>query len=109
MIFYFFFHFIFFSRLFTAKNSSLLKYESVKALEIITSTVFNLLFAKNTFLSCFFFFFFIIDLYFLIPAVIAKIIISTPKPVIPIGIVTNETNAKTETQPGTVETKKAKL
>ena len=40
---------------------------------------------------------------------IAKILISTPKLVIPTGIVTNETNAKTETQPGTVETKKTKL
>ena len=80
-----------------------------KALEIRTSIVFNLSFPNNYILSCFFFFFFIIDLYFLIPAVIAKILISTPKLVIPTGIVTNETNAKTETQPGTVETKKTKL
>ena len=42
----------------------------VKALEIKTSMPFNLDFANNTILSCFFFFFLIIDLYFLIPAAI---------------------------------------
>ena len=35
--------------------------------------LFNLDSANNTFLSCFFFFFIIIDLYFLIPAVVAQI------------------------------------
>ena len=48
--------------------------------------LFNLDFANNTVLSCFFFFFLIIDLYFSIPAVIAEIynpiaeIIPTGKP-----------------------------
>ena len=35
--------------------------------------LFNLYFTNNTILSCFFFFFLIIDLYFLIPAVIPQI------------------------------------
>ena len=47
--------------------------ESIKVLEIKTSMLFNLDFANNTILSCFFFFFFTIDLYFLVPAVIAQI------------------------------------
>ena len=46
-------------------------YESIKALKIKTSVLFNLDFANNTILSCFFLFFLIIELYFLIPAVIA--------------------------------------
>ena len=48
-------------------------FESIKALEIKTSMLFNLNLANNTILSCFFFFFLIIDLYFLIPAVIAQV------------------------------------
>ena len=35
--------------------------------------LFNLDFDNNTILSCYFFFFLIIDLYFLIPAAIAKV------------------------------------
>ena len=46
--------------------------ESIKALGIKTSMVFHLVFASNTMPSCFFFFFLIIDLYFLIPAVITQ-------------------------------------
>ena len=64
-------------------------YESIKALEIRTSIVFNLSFPSNTILPCFFFFFFIIDLYFLVPAVIAQI---------PTGIGTSEASAEIETQ-----------
>ena len=45
------------------------KFESIKTLEIKSSMLCNLDFAKNTILSCFFFL--IIDLHFLIPAVIA--------------------------------------
>ena len=56
--------------------------------------LFNLDFANNTVLSCFFFFFLIIDLYFLIPAVIAQIFNSFAELVIPIGIPIKE--AKTE-------------
>ena len=48
-------------------------YESVTALEIKPSIVFNLVFANNTILPCYFLFFFMIDLCFLIPAVIAQI------------------------------------
>ena len=48
-------------------------YESIKALEIKTSMVCNLTFARNTMLPCFFSFFLFIDLYFLIPAVITQI------------------------------------
>ena len=47
-------------------------FKSIKALEIKTSILFNFDFANNTILSCFFFFFLTIDLYFLVPAVIAK-------------------------------------
>ena len=49
----------------------------------------------------------IIDLCFLIPAVIVYIFISTGEFVIsiPIGIQTNEANAEIETQPVTVEAK----
>ena len=48
--------------------------------------LFNLGFANNIILSCFFFFFLIIDLYFLIPAVIAQIFNPIAELVIPIGI-----------------------
>ena len=50
--------------------------------------LFNLHLANNTTLSCFFFFFLIIDLYFLIPAVITQILNLTEDLVIPTGIPT---------------------
>ena len=75
----------------------------IKDLEIRTSIVFNLSFTNSTILSCFFFFFFIIDLYFLISAVIAQMFIPTAELVIPTGISTNEANAEIETQPVTVQ------
>ena len=53
-------------------NSSWLITESIKASEIKTSMVFNLDFGNNIILLYFFFFFLIVDLYFLIPAVIAQ-------------------------------------
>ena len=53
-------------------------------------------------------FFFIIDLYFLIPAVIAQCFIPTAELVIPIGTQTNEANAEIETQPVIVGTKISK-
>ena len=59
-----------------------------QSLEINNSMLFNLVFANNTILSCFFFFFPINDLYFLIPAVIAQIFSPTAEIVIPIGIPT---------------------
>ena len=55
--------------------------------------LFNLDFANNTILSCFFFFV-IIGLYLLIPAVIAQIFHPIAELKIPIGIITKE--AKTE-------------
>ena len=62
----------------------------LKALEIRPLIVFNWSFPSNTILSCFFFFFFIVDLYFLIPAVIAQIFIPIAKHVIPTGTQINE-------------------
>ena len=66
-----------------------------------TSIVLNLSFPKNTVLSCFFFF--IIDLYFLIPAVVTQIFISIAELVIPTETQANEANAEIEMQPVTVE------
>ena len=51
---------------------------------------------------------FIIDLYILIPAVMAQMFIPTTELVIPIGTQTNEDDAEIETQPITVETKLSK-
>ena len=70
-----------------------------------TSMVFNLIFAKNMILSCFFFFFLVIDLYFLIPAVIGQILNCPAKLVIPIGMPTKETKAQIETHPVTAKNK----
>ena len=61
--------------------------------------MFNLDFASNTILSCFVFFFLIIDLYFLIPAVIAQIFPKIAELVIPTGIPTKEANIEMETHP----------
>ena len=70
--------------------------------------LFNLDFANNTVLSCFFFFFLIIDLYFLIPAVIAQIFNTIPGLVIPIGIPTKKAKGAIETYPVIVEDKMKK-
>ena len=75
-----------FSTLFIKTNSSWLIFESIKAIQIKTSMVFNLDFANNTVLSCFFFFFSIIDLYCLIPAAITQILNPISELVIPIEI-----------------------
>ena len=56
--------------------------------------LFNLEFANNTILSCFFFFLLIIDLYFLIPTVISKIFSAISELKIPIGIPTKEEKAE---------------
>ena len=58
--------------------------------------VFSLVFASNTILSCFFLFFLIIDLYLLIPTVVAQIFIPTAELAIPKGTPTNEVNAEIE-------------
>ena len=77
----------------------------MKALEIKTSILFNLAFAKNTILSSFFLLFVIIDFYFLIPAVIAQIFNRTLEFAIPTGIPPKEEKAETETHPVTIEAK----
>ena len=84
--------------------------ESIKALEIITSMPFNLLFDNNTILSCFFFFFLIIDLHCLITAIIAHIFILTAELAIPSGIPAKKKEAKVEmeTHQSTVEAKMSK-
>ena len=58
--------------------------------------LFNLVFASNTILSCFFFFSLIIDLYFLIPAAIAQIFNPIAELLIPIGIPSKEANGEIE-------------
>ena len=66
--------------------------------------LFNLDFANNTILSCFFFFFLTIDFYFLISAVIAQNFNLIAELVIPIWIQINEAKAEIEIHPVTVET-----
>ena len=61
--------------------------------------LFNLDFANNTILSCVVFFFLVIDLYFLIPAVIAQIFHKIAELVIPTGIPTKEAKIEMETHP----------
>ena len=56
-------------------NLSWVILESVKVLEIETFMLFNLDFANNIILLCFFFFFLTIDLYFLILTVTQKFLI----------------------------------
>ena len=70
--------------------------------------ILNLDFASKSILSCFFFFFLIIDLYFLIPAVIVQTCNPIAELVIPIEIPTKETKAETETHTVIVEIKISK-
>ena len=63
--------------------------ESTNANQVI-SPLFNLVFASNAILSCFFFSLLIIELYFSITAVFAKTFIPTEKLAIPTGIPTKE-------------------
>ena len=74
----------------------------------MTSVLFNLDFANNTILSCFFFFFLITDLHFLIPAVIAQILNPIAELVIPTGTPSEEAKAEVEIHPVIVEAKKRK-
>ena len=60
--------------------------------------VFNFDFVSNTISSCFFFFFLIIDLYFLIPAVIAQIFNPIAELIIPIRKLSKEAIAEIEIQ-----------
>ena len=67
--------------------------------------IFNLEFANSTILSCFFFFFLIINLYFLIPAVIAQIFNLIAKTYNSYRIPTIEAKAEMEANPVIVEPK----
>ena len=69
-------------------NSSWLITESIKVLEIRASMLFNFAFTNDIIFLCLFFFCLIIDLYFLIAAVITQIFNPTSELVIPIGIPT---------------------
>ena len=82
--------------------------ESINILEIITSILFRLVFAGNTILSRFFFFFLDIDLYFLIPAVLAHIFNPTAELSLLIGMSTKKAKLEIETHPVTTEAKISK-
>ena len=90
-------------RTFIKTNASWLKGESIKTLEIKTTILINFDFSNSTTLSWFLFFFLIIDLYFLIPAVIAEISNPIAELVTPIGIPSKEAKAKTGRHPVIVE------
>ena len=70
--------------------------------------VLNLVLTSNTTLSCFFFFFLIIDLYFLISAVITLIFIVAAELSIRTGIPTEEAKAEMETHQVIIEVKISK-
>ena len=80
-------------------------HESTKDLKFKTSIVSNLNFPNSTILSCFLFFSLIIDLHFLISAVIARIFNLTAERVMGTGSQTNEANAEIETWLVNVEAK----
>ena len=65
----------------------------MQSVKIKTSMVFDLVFAKDTILSCFFFFFLIICLYLLFPAIITQIYNPTIELLMPIGISDNDVKA----------------
>ena len=67
--------------------------------------LFNFDFSNNFILSCFFFFFLIIDLCFLIPAVIGQILNPIAELLIPIGVATKEAKEEMETHPVIIEPK----
>ena len=89
--------------LFNEINSRWLIYELINVLKITTSIASNLVFAGNTIVSCVSLYFLIIDLYLLLPSVIAQIFNPTAELVIPTGTPTNDANAEIETQPLTAE------
>ena len=80
-------------------NSSWLIFESVKALEIRTSILFNLDFANDIILSFFSLFFLFVNLYFLIPAVVTQVFNPIAELVISIWKPTKEAKEETKTHP----------
>ena len=66
----------------------------INALEIKYAMVFDLFSANNTILSCFFHFLLVINVNFLIPAVVKQIINSIAEDPIPAGIPTNKAKEK---------------
>ena len=74
-----------------------------------TSMLFNLVFVNNTISSCFFFFLLIIDLHFLILAVIPQTFNYIAKLVILIGMPSNGAKAEIEIYTVTTEVKVGKL
>ena len=81
-------------------------FKSIKSIEINASMAFNLVFGNNTILSCFFFLFFfflIVDLYFLISAVIVQISILNTELLLSIGIPRKEAKAEIEIHPVTTD------
>ena len=97
-----------FSTFFIKANSSCLMFESIKPLESKTSMWFSLAFGKNTILSCFLLFFLIIDLYFLIPAVIVQTFNPVVELVILIAILSRELKKAIEIYPVTAKAKMRK-
>ena len=77
-----------------------MNHESVEALEINTSMLLNLFFAKNIILT-FFFYFLIVALCVLIPAVMAQIVNPIAELPIDIGIPSKEAKAEIEIHPET--------
>ena len=94
----------FFRTLMIKAYSSQLIFELIKVLEIKTSILFNLNFAKNT-IFCDFSLFLIIYLYFLLPAFIAHIFNPTAELVIPIGMPSKEAKAEIQIHSIIVENK----
>ena len=70
--------------------------------------LFNLHFANNAILSCFFFFFLIINLYFLTPAVTTQNFNPIAELVIHVGIPAKEAKVEMETHSITIESKISK-
>ena len=88
--------------LFCSFNKLLIKTNSLRS----QTESINLDFANNILLFCFFFF--IIDLHFLIAAVIAQIFNPIAELIIPIGIPTKEEKAEMEIHPVIVNSKRKK-
>ena len=89
--------------LFPETNLSFLTHDSIQALEVKNSILFNFVSANSFILSCFFIFFWTVGLYFLISVVIAYIFNHTPELTIATGIPTNE--AKCRNQNTTTDSK----